>query len=91
MIREQDVQNMTFRTRYRHHEFLVMLFGLANAITVFMDLMNQIFSLYLDKFVVVFIDDILIYLFDDKTLKYEVLREAHEFKLAVHSKSTKMY
>ncbi|GJU84593.1 putative reverse transcriptase domain-containing protein [Tanacetum coccineum] len=60
-VRDEDIPKTSFRTRYRHYEFQVMAFGLTNAPTVFMDLMNRVCKLYSDKFIIVFIDDILIY------------------------------
>ncbi|XP_017618022.1 uncharacterized protein LOC108462604 [Gossypium arboreum] len=80
-VKEVDVHKAAFRTCYGHYKFLVMPYRLTNASTVFMDLMNRVFQLYLDQFVMVFIDEILVYSkmeYDhDKHLKVvlQILRE----------------
>ena len=60
-ILEADIHKTTFHTRYGHCEFIVVPFGLTNAPSVFMSLMNGVFRNYLDKFFVIFLDDILVY------------------------------
>ena len=60
-IKDVNVHKAMFRTRYGHYKFLVMLFGLTNTPAAFMDLMNRVFRPYVDQFVVMFIDDILVY------------------------------
>jgi hypothetical protein len=83
-IKEDDVPKTDFKTRIRHYEFIVLPFGLTNAPGVFMSLMNGVFREYLDKFVQVFIDDILIYSHmteeNDEHLRL-VLQCLHENKL----------
>ncbi|KAA3484223.1 RNA-directed DNA polymerase-like protein [Gossypium australe] len=77
-VKDVDVPKITFKTHYGHHEFLVMPFGLMNAPVVFMDLMNRIFRPYLDRLVVVFIDDILIYSQDE-------VEHAHHLRLILQT------
>jgi hypothetical protein len=80
-IKEEDIHKTTFRTRYRHYEFVVVPFGLISASAIFMCLMNGIFRNYLDKFFIVFLDDILFYSKSEKEhehhlrLVLQVLRE----------------
>ena len=60
-VRDSDIPKTAFRTRYFHNEFVVVSFGLANAPATLIDSMNNVFKQYLDLFVIVFIDDIVIY------------------------------
>ena len=60
-IKEEYINETTFKEIYRHYENMVVPFGISNALTIFMCLMNGVFKEYLDKFVIVFLDDILIY------------------------------
>nr|GEV72565.1 hypothetical protein [Tanacetum cinerariifolium] len=92
-VREQDVPKMVFRTRYGHYEFQVMLFGLTNVLAVFMDLMNRVCKPYLDKFQIVFIDDILIYSKDKKEHEEHlkaILELLKKEKLGIHANPTKI-
>nr|GFB77498.1 putative reverse transcriptase domain-containing protein [Tanacetum cinerariifolium] len=89
-VREEDIPKTSFIARYGDYEFQVMPFGLTNAPTVFMDLMNRVCKPYLDKFVIVFIDDILIYSKDEKDHE-EHLKEILELlkKEELHAKFSK--
>ncbi|KAL0534293.1 hypothetical protein IC582_028582 [Cucumis melo] len=84
-IKDGDVPKTAFRSRYGHYEFIMMSFGLTNAPTVFMDLMNRVFKEFLDTFMIVFIDDILIY------SKTEVEHEEHLRMVLQTLRDNKLY
>ncbi|KAL0546161.1 hypothetical protein IC582_016067 [Cucumis melo] len=84
-IKDEDIPKTAFRSRYGHYEFIVMSFGLTNAPAVFMDLMNRVFREFLDTFVIVFIDDILIY------SKTEAEHEEHLHMVLQTLRDNKLY
>ncbi|GKB28209.1 retrotransposon protein, putative, ty3-gypsy subclass, partial [Tanacetum coccineum] len=84
-VQEEDIPKTAFRTQYGHFEFTVVPFGLTNALAIFMDLMNRVYKPDLDKFIIVFIDDILIY------SKSEEEHEAHLKKILDLLKKEKLY
>ena len=84
-IREEDIPKTVFRSRYGHYEFLGMSFGLTNAPAVFMELMNRVFKEFLDTFVIVFIDDILVY------SKSEAEHEEHLRKVLTIMRTQRLY
>ncbi|KAA0051719.1 pol protein [Cucumis melo var. makuwa] len=84
-FRDSDIPKTAFRLRYGHYEFIVMSFGLTNAPAVFMDLMNRVFKDFLDSFVIVFIDDILIY------SKTEAEHEEHLHQVLETLRANKLY
>ena len=71
-VRDTDIPKTAFKTRYGHFEFTVMPFGLTNALAAFMDLMHRVFQPYLGRFVVVFVNDILIYSQSDWEHEYHL-------------------
>jgi hypothetical protein len=82
-IKEEDIRKTVFRTRYGHYEFTVVPFGLSNAPIVFMCLMNGVFREHLDEFVIIFLDEILVYYKSEEYHEHhlrmvlQVLREHH--------------
>ncbi|KAA0061789.1 reverse transcriptase [Cucumis melo var. makuwa] len=84
-IRDSDIPKTAFRSRYGHYEFIMMSFDLTNAPAVFMDLMNKVFKDFLDRFVIVFIDDILVY------SKIEVEYEDHLHQVLGTLRANKLY
>ena len=94
-VRETNIPKTKFRMRYGHFKFIVMPFGLTNARATFMDLMHRVFQPYLDQFVVVFVDDILIYSQSEREHEYhlrivlQLLRDHHlyaKFSDSCHSR-----
>jgi hypothetical protein len=93
-IKEEYISKTSFRTRYGHFKFVVVPFGLANAPYIFMCLMNDIFINYLDKFVIFFLDDIIVYSKSEEEHEHHlrlVLQELREHKLYVKLSKCSFY
>ena len=90
-VKDVDVSKTTFRTRYGHNEFLVMPFGFDNAPKTFMDLMNRVFWSYLDQFVMVFIDDILVYSKDEQKHEQHLKIVLQTLRKKLYAKLRKCY
>lgn len=90
MIKESNTHKITFKTRYGHYKFIVLPFGLMNALATFMNLMNSVYQEYLDMFVLVFLDDILIYSKNEEEHNYHLRLAQYVLRIyQLHGKISK--